>query len=102
MTAYAIVRVTVTDPARYEHYKTLSPIAVSAHGGRFLARGGPSEVLEGEADDRRIVLLEFPSMDAARAFYDSPEYREARDARAGAAEMHMQIVEAVEPEQPAS
>lgn len=93
MTAYAIVRVTVTDPEKYEHYKTLSPGAVAAHGGTFIARGGPSEVLEGEPDDRRVVLLQFPSMEAARTFYDSPEYREARAARAGAAEMHMQIVE---------
>jgi len=93
MTAYAIVRVTVTDPEKYDHYKTLSPIAVEAYGGTFIARGGPSEVLEGEPDDRRVVLLEFPSMEAARTFYDSPEYLEAREARAGAAEMHMQIVE---------
>ncbi len=97
MTAYAIVRVTVTDPTKYEHYKTLSPGAVAAYGGTFLARGGETEVLEGEPDDRRLVVIQFPSMDAARTFYDSPEYREARDARAGAAEMHMQIVEAVEP-----
>lgn len=93
MTAYAIVRVHVTDPDQYKNYMALSPGAVEAHGGKFIARGGEAEVLEGDADDRRVVLLEFPSMEAARTFYDSPEYLEARAARAGAAEMHMQIVE---------
>lgn len=95
MTAYAIVRVTVTDPEQYQKYTALSPAAVEAAGGRFIARGGATEVLEGGADDRRVVLLEFPSMEAARSFYDSPQYREARAVRAGAAEMHMQIVEGV-------
>ncbi|MGF1595498.1 MAG: DUF1330 domain-containing protein [Acidimicrobiales bacterium] len=93
MTAYAIFRVKVTDPERYEKYKLLSPGAVAAHGGRFIVRGGESEVLEGEPEDRRLVVLEFPDLDAARAFYDSPEYLDARKARAGAAEMQMIIVE---------
>jgi uncharacterized protein (DUF1330 family) len=93
MTAYAIVHVTVTDPEQYKAYMALSPGAIEAHGGRFIVRGGPSEVLEGEPDDRRLVVVEFPSMDAARTFYDSPEYREARAAREGAAVMQMVIVE---------
>ena len=93
MTAYAIVRVKVTDPDQYEKYKALTPDAIAAHNGRFLVRGGDFEVLEGEAEDRRIVLVEFPDLDTARAFYDSPEYREAREVRAGAAEMQMIIVE---------
>ncbi len=95
MTAYAIVRVTVTDPERYAAYMALSPGAIEAYGGRFVARGGATEVLEGEPEDRRIVLVEFPSMEAARTFYDSPEYREARAARDGAAVMEMLIVEGV-------
>jgi uncharacterized protein (DUF1330 family) len=93
MTAYAIVRVTVTDPEQYQKYMALSPGAIEANGGRFIARGGPTEVLEGEPEDRRVVLIEFPSMEAARTFYDSPEYREARSVRAGAAQMQMTIVE---------
>ncbi len=93
MTAYAIVRVRVTDPEQYQKYMALSPGAIEAHGGRFIARGGATEILEGEPDDQRVVLVEFPSMEAARAFYDSPQYREAREVRAGAAEMHMLIVE---------
>ncbi len=93
MTAYAIVRVNVTDPDQYEKYKALTPAAVAAHGGRFIVRGGAHEVLEGDPEDRRIVVVEFPDLDSARTFYDSPEYREARAVREGAAEMQMLIVE---------
>jgi len=93
--AYVIVRVKVTDPDQYDKYKLLTPDAIAKHGGSFVVRGGDHEVLEGPADDRRMVVLEFPSMDQARAFYDSPEYREARATRHGAAEMEMVAVEGV-------
>jgi len=93
MAAYLIVRVEITDPERYDRYKLLTPAAVAAHGGRFVVRGGPSEVLEGPPEDRRLVVLEFPTAEDARSFYDSPEYREARDVRAGAADMQMVLVE---------
>lgn len=93
MTAYAVVHVDVTDPDQYEKYKKLTPAAIAAHGGRFLVRGGEAETLEGEPETRRIVVLEFPDMESARTFYDSPQYREARAVREGAADMHMVIVE---------
>lgn len=93
MAAYVIARINVTDPEKYEGYKALSPGAIAAYGGRFLARGGSTEVLEGEAEGRRIVIVEFPSMDQAKVFYDSEEYREARAARAGAAEGQFLLVD---------
>ncbi len=93
MAAYIIARVRVTNADQYGRYKLLTPAAVEAHGGRFIVRGGEHEVLEGDADDRRIVVLEFPTGDAARAFYDSPEYVKARAVRSGAAEMEMVVVE---------
>ena len=93
MAAYLIVRVNVTNPEQYDKYKLLTPAAIEAHGGRFIVRGGEHYVLEGEADDRRIVVLEFPTSDAARAFYNSPEYTEAKAVRAGAAEMQATLVE---------
>ena len=93
MSAYVIVRVHVSDPAQYEKYKALSPAAVEEHGGSFIVRGGASEVLEGEPDDRRIVVLQFPTVDAAKAFYNSESYTHAREVRAGAAEMEMVVVE---------
>lgn len=93
MVAFAIVRVDVTDPEQYDKYKLLTPAAAAAFGGKFIVRGGPSETLEGEEETRRVVVLEFPDMDSARRFYDSPLYREARAVRAGAADMQLVIVE---------
>lgn len=95
MAAYVIARVNVTDPDQYGEYKLLTPAAISAYGGAFIVRGGEHHVLEGVDDDRRIVVLEFATMDDARAFYDSPEYVEARAVRAGAAEMEMVVVEGI-------
>ena len=93
MPAYLIARVHVTDAEKYDDYKKLSPAAIAAYGGRFLARGGAVETLEGEKEDRRVVLVEFPDMAAARAFYESPQYRAARAAREGAAEAQFIIVD---------
>lgn len=93
MPAYAIVRVEVTDPEQYEKYKLLTPAAAAAYGGKFIVRGGPSEVLEGDEETRRIVVIEFPDMDSARSFYDSPAYVEAREVRKGAADMQLIVVE---------
>ena len=93
MAAYIIARVRVTDADQYGQYKLLTPAAVANHGGTFIVRGGEHQVLEGQADDRRIVVLEFPTSAGARAFYDSPEYVHARAVRDGAAEMEMVVVE---------
>jgi len=95
MSAYVIVDVSVTDAAAYEEYKRLAPPAIAHYGGRYLARGGKTVVLEGDARPNRLVVLEFPSLAAAQQFYDSPEYRAAREARTGAAVMQMIAVEGV-------
>jgi uncharacterized protein (DUF1330 family) len=89
MAAYVLVNVKVTDPVRYAAYRQLAQDAIAHHGGKYLARGGETAVLEGNWTPDRIVLLEFPTLDAARAFYHSPEYGAAKAARAGAAEMSM-------------
>jgi uncharacterized protein (DUF1330 family) len=89
MAAYLIVDCRVTDASRYEDYKRLAPAAVARYGGRYLARGGETLVLEGDWQPNRVVVLEFPSLERARAFYDSPEYAAARVAREGAALMNM-------------
>jgi uncharacterized protein (DUF1330 family) len=93
MPAYVLVDCVVTDPARYEIYKTLAPPAITKYGGRYLVRGGVTQQLEGDVQPNRIVVLEFPDIETARRFYDSPEYRAARAARAGAAKMNMVLVE---------
>ena len=92
MPAYIIADVEVTDPVQYEEYKKLSTAAMRAHGAEVLVRGGRADPLEGR-EPRRVVVLKFPSMEAARAFYDSAEYRRARAARANAAIMNVFIVE---------
>ncbi|MCX7893001.1 MAG: DUF1330 domain-containing protein [Burkholderiales bacterium] len=93
MPAYIIADVDVTDPVRYEEYKKLAPPAIAKYGGRYLVRGGAHETLEGTWTPRRLVILEFPDLDRARAFYHSPEYAVARAARSGAATGNFVIVQ---------
>jgi uncharacterized protein (DUF1330 family) len=93
--AYVLVDVFVSDPDAYERYRALSGPAVEAHGGRFVVRGGAAEVLEGDRVPNRLVVLEFPDADTARRWYHSPEYAEARAARAGAATGSFVLVEGV-------
>ncbi|HEX6980211.1 MAG TPA: DUF1330 domain-containing protein [Alphaproteobacteria bacterium] len=95
MPAYVVADVDVTDPAKYEEYKKLAPAAIAKYGGRYLARGGQSSVLEGTWRPGRLVVLEFPSLEQARNFYTSVEYTAARRARAGAAKMNMVVVEGI-------
>jgi uncharacterized protein (DUF1330 family) len=95
MSAYVIVEVDVTDPEQYARYRQAVPASLDAHGGRFLARGGETSSLEGDWQPKRIVVIEFDDLEAAKRWYDSPEYREARDIRAGAATLRMIAVAGV-------
>ena len=91
--AYMVVDARSSDPERMVEYRRLSQIAVDAYGGRFLVRGAPYETLEGSWQPQRVVVVEFPSMEIARKFYDSPEYLAARAARAGVSDFDMLLVE---------
>ena len=93
MSAYLIADITVTDQERYEDYKKLAPPAIAAYGGKYVARGGKSEKLEGSWDPNRIVILEFESTEKAKQFIDSPEYKEARELRHKTASSNMIVVE---------
>ena len=95
MPAYVIIETDIHDPVQYERYKAASPAAVAGGGGRFLARGGELAVLEGDWDPRRIVVLEFPDLETAKRWYDSPGYQEAKRLREGAASLRMVAVEGV-------
>ena len=95
MPAYVLCEITVTDPDAFGAYKELAGPAAAAAGGRYLARGGPAELLEGTEEPQRIVVLEFPDREAARRWYDSPEYRAARAAREGAASARFVLVDGV-------
>ncbi|MBC9071672.1 DUF1330 domain-containing protein [Thauera sp. CAU 1555] len=94
--AYLVVDARVHDAERITRYRELAEIAVARFGGRYLVRGGATETLEGEWAPQRLVIVAFPSMDAARRFYDSPEYRAAREARAGIADFDMLLGEGLE------
>jgi uncharacterized protein (DUF1330 family) len=95
--AYILVTIEVTDPAKYESYKTAAQAAIAAHGGRYLVRGGASDVVEGAFPGSRFVVLEFPDFATARTFVTSTDYAAAKAAREGAASMNMVIVEGLNP-----
>lgn len=92
MSAYIIANVQVTDPEQYKVYQKFSSEAMRKYGANVLVRGGEVSSLEGD-EPGRTVVLEFPDKAAAQAFYDSPEYRRARQERAQAARMTMYIVQ---------
>ena len=92
--AYMVVDARSSDPDRMLEYRRLAQIAVAHYGGRYLVRGAAYETLEGSWQPQRLVVLEFPGMAAARAFYDSPEYRAAREARAGVSDFDILLVDA--------
>jgi uncharacterized protein (DUF1330 family) len=95
MSALIIVDIEVTDPVRYEDYKRLASAAIAAYDGRYLVRGGASEVLDGEWTPRRLVVLQFDSVEKAKAWRTSPEYAEAKEVREGCARVNMVVVEGV-------
>jgi len=85
MPAYIIARVEVTDWNQYRDYTSDTPAATARYNGKFIVRGTEILTLEGEPETRRLVVIEFPSLEQAKAFYNSPEYGEAKKLRAGAA-----------------
>lgn len=95
MPAYVIIQGQVTDPAKYDEYKAKTPATLQKYGGKFIVRGGAAEDLEGKWDTGRVVVLEFPNVDAAKNWYHSPEYRKARAIREGAANMTFTVVEGI-------
>lgn len=95
MTAYILAEVNVHDPETYDRYRARTPEIVARLGGRFVVRGGDPEWLEGSGA-RRIVLIAFPDREAARRFYDSPEYREIVGLRQRAAESRLAILDGVD------
>jgi uncharacterized protein (DUF1330 family) len=97
MVAYFINDMEVQDAALLEEYKKLSPATVAQYGGRFLARGGRLEVLEGTWSPKRLVILEFPSVEQAKAWFDSPEYAPARRIRQKASRSNIVVVEGAAP-----
>jgi uncharacterized protein (DUF1330 family) len=95
MPAYVIASVTITDPVAFDAYRAQVPETIARHGGRYLVRGGPLERLEGDWSPRRLIVLEFPSLEAARGWYESEDYRAPRALRWRAATSDVVLVDGV-------
>ena len=95
MPAYVIVEIDVTDPEGYEEYRRLAAPTVTASGGRYLVRGGRTEVLEGDWEPKRIVVLQFDDMEQAKAWWSSEEYAPIMAIRHRTANTRMIVVEGV-------
>jgi uncharacterized protein (DUF1330 family) len=95
LSAYVIAIVDIKDPVRYERYRELVLPTVTAYGGKFIARGGRTEVLEGAWPPRRVVILEFPSVERAQQWWESPEYSTAKAIRQATSEGTLVVVEGV-------
>jgi uncharacterized protein (DUF1330 family) len=93
MAAYIIVDIDIHDAARFDEYRKRVPATVEKYGGKFLVRGGKFEKLEGTWEPTRLVLLEFPSMDQAKRWYDSEEYREPKALRLKTSKGNLILVE---------
>jgi uncharacterized protein (DUF1330 family) len=93
--AYVIVEIDIVDPAGYEEYKKLAGATVERYGGKYVVRGGAAETLEGDWDPKRIVVLQFGSMQRAKDWLNCEEYREPRKMRHRTAKTKMIVVESV-------
>ena len=93
MPAYILVDITINDPQTYERYKLLTPASIAAYHGKYLVRGGRTEVLEGDWEPSRLVILEFPGVEEAKAWWDSEEYAAAKGLRQSCATTEMLLVE---------
>ena len=95
MAAYMVVQLNVTDAEKFARYREAVPSVVKAFGGRYIVRGATVEVLEGSHDGRRFVLFEFPSVEAIKRFWHSPEYAKVKPLRDNAAEVDAWVVAGV-------
>ncbi len=100
MPAYLVVNIEVTDPEHYAEYVRVVPATLAKYGGRYLARGGRAETLEGLVAAKRVVLVEFPTVERAKQWWDSEEYRGPKALRRRTANASIILVEGMEPNVP--
>jgi uncharacterized protein (DUF1330 family) len=91
--ALVVVEIAIHDPDTYKEYMLLAPPTIAKHKGKYLVRGGTTEALEGDWKPQRFVVLEFPTADAAKAWWNSPEYTKAREIRQRCATARMLLVD---------
>ena len=95
MSAYVVIEIIIKNPEGYKEYKRLAPPTIAAYGGKYLARGGKAENLEGDWQPNRIVILQFESFEKAKQWLYSEEYREAKALRHKYATSNTIVVEGV-------
>ena len=95
MAAFVVVDIEVTDAVAFEEYRRAVPATITKYGGRYLVRGGKSETLEGGWDPQRLVILEFPNVEAVKRWYRSEEYRPLLAVRLKASKGSLVLVEGV-------
>ena len=93
MTAYVLVDIDVHDPVKYEEYKKLAPDSIALYGGKYIARGGKTETLEGDWSPKRLVILQFDNSEQAKKWLNSPEYSEVRKMRLQTTHSQMIVIE---------
>ena len=101
MPAFVVVDISIHDPVTYERYKTMAPTSIFQYGGRYAVRGATVTTLEGTWRPERFVILEFPTADQARAWWNSPEYASAKALRQSCATTDLLIAEGPSLEPPA-
>lgn len=93
MPAYVVVDIDIQDQSLYEQYKKMAPSSIAAYGGKYLARGGTCEILEGNWLPKRLVILEFESLGRAKQWWESQEYSDAKGLRHKCASTKMVVIE---------
>ena len=97
MPAYIIADITVTNREGFEAYRQAVPAVIAAHGGRYIVRGSPRTLLEGDLSPGRMVILEFPDMEHLRAFWSSPDYAPLKALRERSSTCRIEAVEGYSP-----
>jgi uncharacterized protein (DUF1330 family) len=95
MPAYFIAEIEITDPVGFDEYRQLVPATIQQYGGRYIVRGGATETLEGDWQPKRVVVLEFPSLEQARSWYNSEAYRAPKALRFKTAKSKVILAEGV-------
>jgi len=95
MIAYVFAEIEIVNPGGYKEYTTTVPATIAKYGGKFLTRGGAVEVLEGEWPNRRRVIIEFPSLDAAKRWWNSPDYEKPKAMRRANSRGRLLLLEGV-------
>jgi uncharacterized protein (DUF1330 family) len=96
MPAYVVADIEIVDHEAFADYRERVPAVIAAYGGRYLVRGGASEVVEGDWRPHRLVIVEFPTLASLKTFLDSPEYRPLRALRERATRTNMVVFEGVQ------